>query len=142
MRLDVLKAMNLARSERRAGAIVTRLSDGGQRFVRAEAVDADPLAAELEAALRMGKSATVTHQGEDYFLTVQAPAPRLALIGAVHISQALAPMARIAGLDVSIIDPRTAFATPDRFQTRPLSPSGRTKRWPRRRSIASRPSAF
>ena len=60
----------------------------------------------------MGKSATVTRQGEDYFLTVQAPAPRLTLIGAVHISQALAPMARIAGLDPSIIDPRTAFATP------------------------------
>ena len=67
MRLDVLKAMNLARSERRAGAIVTRLSDGEQRFVRAEAVDADPLAAELEAALRMGKSATVTHQARTIF---------------------------------------------------------------------------
>src|SRR6201986_3590060 len=64
MRLDILKAMNLARVERRAGAIVTRLSDGDQRFVRAESVDVDPLAAELEAALRMGKSATVAHQGE------------------------------------------------------------------------------
>ena len=120
MRLDVLKAMNLARSERRAGAIVTRLADGEQRFVRAEEVDADPLGAELEAALRMGKSAPVTHEGEDYFLTVQAPSPRLALIGAVHISQALAPIARIAGLDVSIIDPRTAFATPDRFPDTPI----------------------
>ena len=37
------------------------------------------------------------------------------VIGAVHISQALAPMAHIAGFDVLIIDPRTAFATPDRF---------------------------
>ena len=120
MRLDVLKAMNLARGERRAGAIVTRLSDGEQRFVRAEAVDADPLAAELETALRMGKSATIAHQGEDYFLTVQAPAPRLTLIGAVHISQALAPIARIAGLDPSIIDPRTAFATPERFPDAPV----------------------
>ena len=57
MRLDVLKAMNLARGERRAGAIVTRLSDGEQRFVRAELIDADPLGHELDAALRMGKSA-------------------------------------------------------------------------------------
>jgi xanthine dehydrogenase accessory factor len=120
MRLDVLKAMNQARAERRAGAIVTRLSDGEQRFVGAEGVDADPLGPELEAALRMGKSATVAHEGEDYFLTVQAPAPRLALIGAVHISQALAPIARIAGLDVTIIDPRTAFATPDRFPDVPV----------------------
>ena len=120
MQLDVLKAINLARAERRAGAIVTRLSDGEQRFVRAESVDADPLGEELEAALRMGKSATVAHQGDEYFLTVQTPAPRLTLIGAVHISQALAPIARIAGLDVSIIDPRTAFATADRFPDTPI----------------------
>ena len=115
MRLDVLKAMNLARAERRAGAIVTRLADGEQRFVVAERIDADPLGLELEAALRMGKSAAVSVEGEDYFLTVQAPAPRLTLIGAVHISQALAPIARIAG-----IDPRTAFATPDRFPDVPI----------------------
>jgi xanthine dehydrogenase accessory factor len=37
------------------------------------------------------------------------------VIGAVHISQALAPLARIAGFDVTIIDPRTAFATVERF---------------------------
>jgi len=115
MRLDILKAMNAAKRERRAGAIVTRLSDGEQRFVGAESIEADPLAAELEAQLRIGKSATVTHESEEYFLTVQSPAPRLTLIGAVHISQALAPIARIAGLDPTIIDPRTAFATPDRF---------------------------
>jgi xanthine dehydrogenase accessory factor len=120
MRLDVLKAMNSARAGRRAGAIVTRLADGEQRFVPAERIDADPLGRELEAALRMGKSAAVSVEGEDYFLTVQAPAPRLTLIGAVHISQALAPIARIADLDVSIIDPRTAFATPDRFPDVPV----------------------
>ena len=115
MRLDVLKAINAARRERRAAAIVTRLSDGDQRFVRAEAVCADPLAAELVSAARMGKSGAVTVDGVDYFLTLQTPSPRLTLIGAVHISQALAPIARIAGLDVTIIDPRTAFATPERF---------------------------
>ncbi len=38
----------------------------------------------------------------------------------MHISQALAPIARIAGLDVSIIDPRTAFATPERFPDTPV----------------------
>src|SRR5262249_49605043 len=83
------------------------------------------LGPQLEVALRLGKSAAVSVAGEDYFLTVQAPSPRLTLIGAVHISQALAPIARIAGLDVSIIDPRTAFATPDRF---PDIPS--VAKWP------------
>ncbi len=120
MRLEVLKAMNAARRERRAGAIVTRLSDGDQRFVEADSVSADPLAAELEAAVRSGKSGAATVDGVDYFLTVQTPSPRLTLIGAVHISQALAPMARIAGLDVTIIDPRTAFATPERFPDTPV----------------------
>ncbi len=120
MRLDVLKAMNAARRERRAGAIVTRLSDGDQRFIEADALGADPLAAELESALRMGKSGAATLEGVDYFLTVQAPSPRLTLVGAVHISQALAPMARIAGFDVTIIDPRTAFATAERFPDTPV----------------------
>ena len=35
MRLDILKAMNAARRERRAGVMVTRLADGEQRFVEA-----------------------------------------------------------------------------------------------------------
>jgi xanthine dehydrogenase accessory factor len=120
MRLDVLKAMNAARRGRRAAVVVTRLSDGDQRFVEAAAIEADPLAGELRSALRMGKGGTVAVAGKDYFLTVLTPSPRLALIGAVHISQALAPMARIAGLDVTIIDPRAAFATADRFPDIPV----------------------
>jgi len=120
MRLEVLKAMNAARRERRAGAIVTRLSDGDQRFVPAEALSAAPLAAEIEAALRMNRSGTVDVDGQAFFLTVQTPPPRLILIGAVHISQALAPIARLTGLDVEIIDPRTGFATPERFPDTPV----------------------
>jgi xanthine dehydrogenase accessory factor len=54
------------------------------------------------------------------FLTVHVPPPRLIAIGAVHISQALAPIARLLGYDVTIIDPRTAFATPERFPDVPL----------------------
>jgi xanthine dehydrogenase accessory factor len=53
--------------------------------------------------------------GAELFLNVHLPAPRLVLIGAVHISQALAPMAALAGYPVEIIDPRTAFATEARF---------------------------
>jgi xanthine dehydrogenase accessory factor len=55
-----------------------------------------------------------TPQGKA-FLTVHVPPPRIVAIGAVHISQALAPMAKLLGYDVVIIDPRTAFATPERF---------------------------
>jgi xanthine dehydrogenase accessory factor len=120
MRLDLLKALNAARSQRRACALVTRLRDGEQRFVAAEAAAGDPLADAIEAAFRAGKSQTIEHEGESYFLTIQVPPVRLVMIGAVHISQALAPVARIAGLDPVIIDPRTAFATPERFPDAPV----------------------
>ncbi len=120
MKLAVLKELNLARRERRAGALVTRLADGEQRFVRAEAAAADPLTEDIESALRAGKSGTVEHAGESWFLTIQVPPVRLVMIGAVHISQALAPVARIAGLDPVVIDPRTAFATPERFPDCPV----------------------
>ena len=115
MRLDNLAAMNAARRERRAGVLATRLSDGAQRFAPAEAIGADPLSEALDVALRSGKSGLVEHAGESWFLTVLVPPVRLVMIGAVHIAQALAPIARIAGLDPTIIDPRTAFATPERF---------------------------
>ena len=133
MRLEVLKAMNAARRERRAGAIVTRLSDGDQRFVAAEALGSDPLAAEIESALRTNRSGTAVVGDDSFFLTVQTPPPRLILIGAVHISQALAPMARLAGLDAMIIDPRTGFATPARFPDTPV-----VAEWPDE-ALAARP---
>jgi xanthine dehydrogenase accessory factor len=120
MKLAFLKAMNAARRERRACALVTRLRDGEQRFVTAEDAHRDSLAEPIEAALRAGKSGTLEQGGESYFLTVQAPPARLVMIGAVHISQALAPVARIAGLDPIVIDPRAAFATPERFPDAPV----------------------
>ena len=120
MKLEHLKELNAARAARRAAVLVTALADGAQRFVAAQSVGADPLSQEIEAALRSGKSGTVERDGQNYFLTVQVPPVRLVMIGAVHISQALAPIARIAGLDPVVIDPRTAFATPERFPETPV----------------------
>ena len=69
----------------------------------------------LEKHIRSGKSGMEeTPQGK-VFLTVHVPPPRLVITGAVHISQALAPMAKLLGYDVTIVDPRTAFATVERF---------------------------
>ena len=120
MKLEHLKELNAARAARRAAVLVTALADGAQRFVAADHVSDDPLRDEIEAALRTGKSGTVERDGQSYFLTVQVPPVRLVMIGAVHISQALAPIARIAGLDPIVIDPRTAFATPERFPETPV----------------------
>jgi xanthine dehydrogenase accessory factor len=115
MRLDILKSLNSERAARRAAIVVTDVTSGAQRFVKKADVAADPLREALEAALRSGKSGMVeTPQGK-MFLTVHVPPARLVAIGAVHISQALAPMAKLVGYDVVIVDPRTAFATPERF---------------------------
>src|SRR5262249_17652340 len=115
MRLDILKSLNAERAARRAAIVVTDVAGGAQRFGRKADVAADPLRETLEAALRSGKSGMAeTPQGK-VFLTVHVPPPRVVAIGAVHISQALAPMAKLLGYDVIIVDPRTAFATPERF---------------------------
>lgn len=115
MRLDILQSLNSERAARRAAIVVTDVASGVQRFVKKADVVADPLREALEAALRSGKSGMVeTPQGK-MFLTVHVPPARLVAIGAVHISQALAPMAKLVGYDVVIVDPRTAFATPERF---------------------------
>jgi xanthine dehydrogenase accessory factor len=115
MRLDILKSLNAERAARRAAIVVTDVATGEQRFVRKADVAADPLREALDKALRMGKSGMVdTPQGKQ-FLTVHVPPPRIVAIGAVHISQALAPMAKLLGYDVIVVDPRTAFATPERF---------------------------
>ena len=115
MRLDLLARLNQERAVRRAAVLVTDLGAGTQRLVTAEALDADPLAEAIGARIRAGTSGTLTHEGRPYFLAVQVPPVRLIVIGAVHVSQALAPMAALAGFDVTIVDPRTAFATPERF---------------------------
>lgn len=115
MRLDLLAALNAERRARRAAVLVTETATGAQRLVRAEEVAGDPLGEILEARLRSGQSGTAHIDERSYFLAVQVPAVRLVVIGAVHVSQALGPMARLAGLDVTVIDPRTAFATPERF---------------------------
>ena len=115
MRLGLLKSLNEERAARRAAVLVTDMADGSQRLVKGAEIASDAMAEELDAALRMGKSRSVEIGGKNYFLTVQAPPVRIICIGAVHISQALAPMAKLAGFDITIIDPRTAFATPERF---------------------------
>ncbi|SEP47622.1 xanthine dehydrogenase accessory factor [Methylobacterium sp. ap11] len=122
MKLDILREMNRERAARRAVILVTDTADGAQRLVREAEAASDPLAAELGARFRSGKSGIVEADGRSLFLTVQVPPPRLVVIGAVHISQALAPMAQATDLDVTIIDPRTAFATPERFPDVALLP--------------------
>ena len=113
MRLADLAKLNEARATRRPVALVTDIAGGAQRVVEADTLDRDPLGEAIGERLRLGKSGLLPDG--THFVTVQVPSVRLVVIGAVHISQALATMARLAELDVTIVDPRTAFATPERF---------------------------
>jgi xanthine dehydrogenase accessory factor len=115
MKLDILQTLNAERTARRAAVVVTDIASGTQRLVKAGDLAADPLRDVIEKHLRSGKSGMEeTPQGR-VFLTVHVPAPRLIITGAVHISQALAPIGQLLGYDVTIVDPRTAFASPERF---------------------------
>lgn len=115
MEIGTIRKLNAARRARRAAALVTDLTGGDSRVL----LESDPCEGELgealAAAFQTGRSGSVAADGRNLFLSVHLPQPRLVVIGAVHISQALAPMAAMAGYDVEIIDPRTAFATPERF---------------------------
>jgi xanthine dehydrogenase accessory factor len=115
VKLDTLKSLNAERAARRAVLIVTDPRSGAQRLVKAAEVGTDPLKNLLESRLRSGKSGMVETGEVRVFVTVHVPPPRLVITGAVHISQALAPIARLVGYDVTIVDPRTAFATSQRF---------------------------
>ncbi|MCA0320374.1 MAG: XdhC family protein [Proteobacteria bacterium] len=114
MDLKLLSALNAARADRKAAVLVTDLDGAAPaRLVTDANLAGDALEEPIRAALRSGKSGVV---GETrVFLTVQVPPAQMVIIGAVHISQALVPMARQLGYDPVIVDPRTAFATPERF---------------------------
>jgi xanthine dehydrogenase accessory factor len=115
MDMQALKTLNAERRARRAAILITDLGDGSDRLVKEGDAVAGDLGVAVARAFRSGNSVAVEVDGRSYFLNVHLPQPRLVVIGAVHISQAMAPMARIAGYPLEIIDPRTAFASPDRF---------------------------
>jgi xanthine dehydrogenase accessory factor len=120
MRGAILDRLVDDRAKKRAVVLVTELASGAQSLVYANDVfgdlplDVDALR-QIRNALQSDASATIDSGGRRLFLHVQNPPLRLILVGAVHISQALAPMAALAGYAVTVVDPRRAFATDARF---------------------------
>lgn len=115
MRRTDLEALNRARAARRPVAMVTPLDGRPGRLVFREDAAADPMADELLARFASGRSGRVEAPDGEVFVRIHRPAPRLVVVGAVHVSQALAPMAVATGFDLTIVDPREAFATQERF---------------------------
>jgi len=104
-----------ARDAGRASVLATPLADGESRVIFLDDADPGALAGAARAAARRDQSGAIEADGAEWFLTVFNPPLDLVIIGAVHIAQPLAAMARLAGYAVRIIDPRTAFATAERF---------------------------
>jgi xanthine dehydrogenase accessory factor len=115
VRLDILNALNQERAARRSVIVVTNQDSGEQRLVKAADIGSDPLKGVLEKHIRAAKSGIEETPEGRVFLTVHVPSPKLVITGAVHISQTLAPMGQLLGYDVTIVDPRTAFASIERF---------------------------
>ena len=120
MKRGTLERLNADRAEKRSVALVTETASGAQWLVYAEADSpdaglAEDVAVRARAALADDRSAILDADGKPYFIHVHNPPLRLFIVGAVHITQALARMASIAGYAVTVIDPRRAFAEPERF---------------------------
>lgn len=95
-------------------ALITDTTSGAQAIVAPDGVSGElVLSAEQQAAVKRliaaDKSSTI--DGTNLFVRVYSPAPRLVVVGAVHIAQSLLPLAQIAGFEAIVIDPRAAFLT-------------------------------
>lgn len=125
MNRKLLEALTSARHAREAVAVVTALATGSQELVRKSDSAGHLLALALSDGFRFDKSGVVKDHEPETFIHIYNPPLKLVVIGAVHIAQALAPVAHATGYDVTIIDPRTAFATAERFPAVELVPE-----WP------------
>ena len=111
---ELLQALTEARAEKRPVVVATHLPDGAQLLLPAAAAPPD-LAAAAAQALEDDASGTVKLADGEWFLNVYNPPLRLIVVGAVHIAQALVPLAAQLGFAVTVVDPRRAFATGERF---------------------------
>ena len=120
MKAETLAALQEARANRRAVTLATRLSDATEALIYRDEVKGDlagdaAIVSAARRAMDIGKSETVDIGGAKIFLNVYVPPPRLIIVGAVHIAQSLAPMAALLEFDVTVVDPRGAWATIQRF---------------------------
>ena len=120
MKAELFERLLAERSAKRSVTVVTRLADGAQALVRDGEVSGDLDLAleqidEIKRRVRADKSGALESSEGALFARCYASAPRMVIVGAVHITQALAPMAAMAGFEVAVIDPRRAFATAERL---------------------------
>ena len=114
MKAEILARLQAAQAAKQPVALVTRLADGLQLLWPQDEAPA-PLVEAARIALRDDAAQNVAWEGADWFIHPHNPPLRLIIVGAVHIAQALVPMAQPLGFAVTVVDPRRAWATADRF---------------------------
>lgn len=120
MKAAHLEALLKARDGKRECAFVTDLDSGEEAIIAQGKTEGDleiddALKGHIDAALAKGESRLVEDANRRVFIQVLVPRLRLAIIGAGHISQYLTTIAGATGFDVTVIDPRTLYASPERF---------------------------
>ena len=118
MKKEILDFILTSRLAKKPLAVITRVVDGMQwAFLENDNENHEvfsPLEIDtIKKSMRDNKSGLISD--EKFFIHIHTPPLRLIIIGAVHIAQFLAPMAKVAGFDVTVVDPRASFATPSRF---------------------------
>lgn len=141
MKRRLFESMRRAQADKRPVALVTDLGTGLQTLVHADAQEGDVALEEeflpqVREAMRLDRSGIVEFYDGRFFINVLNPPLRLILVGAVHIAQSLAPMAVLAGYDVTVVDPRRAFASDARFPDITLNHD-----WPDEALAALKPDA-
>ncbi len=111
---ELLAELSAARAAKRPVVVATNLPTGEQFLLPAPGVSSE-LATAAARVLDRDESGTVKLSDGDWFLHAYNPPHRLIVVGAVHIAQALVPMAAQLGLAVVVVDPRRSFATGERF---------------------------
>tara|TARA_R100000005_G_scaffold33903_1_gene15512 strand:+ start:50304 stop:50993 length:690 start_codon:yes stop_codon:yes gene_type:complete len=126
MKTALLKELQQAREQKRQLVLATNLTTGFQKILyRFEIKDTSDLYEAARTALRTDKPATIELEEGPVFLNIFNPPLRLFIVGAVHIAQALVPMAANADYEVTVIDPRRSFGSAFRFPNVSLD-----NRWP------------
>ena len=121
MKQEILTRIFQDREDKQPVALVTRMADGRQALIYKDRslFGELPLSAqEQERAQQMlhsGRSGKLPESDDSLFVRSYVPLYRLVIVGAVHIAQKLAPIAKEVGYQVSVVDPRRAFATQERF---------------------------
>lgn len=135
MKADTLARLQAERAAQRPVVLLTRLTDGAEHLWPLDPVP-DGLADAARAALGSEKARSITIESEPWFIHPHNPPLRIIVVGAVHIAQAMAPMAAPMGFQLIVIDPRRAFATEERLPGVTLNTD-----WPDEAMAALKPDA-